>query len=356
MSNYVPEILSYALTVSKNFDSYDPQANLFSSAAASFAYDGPLSPMQPITELSADKIGYKAPTWGTDLFDKIFVNFPIIGPIGIGDVIADFEYSFYIWNTYGIVKTCVDFDATGTVGISIDGPETPFVINPYKVAEYTVTFTMMGPSTIDAKYDWDFLESYDTDLNFIGNRVLLLKMLHNWKEPLSLTLKAETVVSSTKKLYEQRKALYSELRREFTTTGTLVDPLLRNRLTAIANSYFGWPIFIEAITPELGQGSIEGLMSFNVVDDLDSYWHIHNVGKMIVWNDELGDCEALGIASVESDKINIVYPSLRTWDLDVCTLYPMLRCTISSLNIVHHTDKVYDVKLTLSEFLDEYGR
>lgn len=351
MSNYVPEILSYALTVSKNFDSYDPQANLLSSAAASFAYDGPLSPMQPITELSADKIGYKAPTWGTDLFERILINHFQPSVRDVGDIMAEQTIEFYIWNTHTIDKTCTAITKTGDTGLTLTGPVPTFHNHPFKVVEYDLTISMNGPAQINASYEWDYGQTYDLILGVIGKRIRLLPIKHNWENKMKISYAAETIISITKKLYEQRRPIFAKVRREISLLETQATPKIQNLLSAFGNYYFGIPIIVEPITPVAGQGNINLLTTINVEETLAQYFHMQHADYVVVWNDVTDETEALQVASLGATSIVLAYASLQTWDLDDCTIYPMLRCIVNSIDTEHITDNVYETRLTATEFI-----
>jgi len=353
MGNYAPDILSYALTVSKNFDSYDPQANLFSSAAASFAYDGPLSPMQPITELSADKIGYKAPTWGTDLFDKILINYPESTTYDAQNVLSDKTIEFSVWNTYGSSKNCASLTQTGVTGITLSEPYAPFHIHPFKAIEYQIVIDVIGPVSIDATFDWDFDEAYDTIMKIIGTRLKVLPIKHNWENEMKVSLSHDTVISTSLKLHEQRRALYPRARREISIAELLTTHKEKNLYLAIGNTAIGIPIITDSLTPVPGQGNLNEVASIALQESLNDYYHINHCDFALAWNDVLDEVEAIQIESIMDNVIALSYPSTRTWDLNNCTIYPMIIGIITDVNMKNITDGAYEMYLRAMELAQE---
>jgi hypothetical protein len=351
MSNYAAETLCYSLPVTKSLNTYAPQANQYEVYATSCASSGLLTDNLPIAALPVAKAGCLAASWGTDLFERILINHFQPRVRDVGDIMADQTIEFYIWNTHTIDKTCTAITKTGDTGLTLTGPVPTFHNHPFKAVEYDLTISMNGPAQINASYEWDYGQTYDLILGVIGKRIRLLPIKHNWENKMKISCAAETVISMTKKLYEQRRPMFAKVRREISLLETQATPKIQNLLSAFGNYYFGIPIIVEPITPVAGQGNINLLTTINVEETLSQYFHMQHSDYVVVWNDVTDETEALQVASLGVTSIVLAYASLQTWNLDNCTLYPMLRCIVNSIDTEHITDNVYETRLTATEFI-----
>ena len=349
MSNYAAGTYCYNKTVTKSLDTYSPQSNQREIYIGSIAASGAMTDNLPISELAATRQGNIAPSWGSDLANKILINLMQAQTQDFGNIMADQVIQFFIWNTYLTDKSCTEITETDTTGLSLDGPTPTFTIHPLKDAKYDLTITMVGPPQINAWYEWDFGESYEQAINITGARIRLLPIKHNWSDPLRISYSFSTIISTTKKLYEQRKPLFPEARREVALSEISTDPILRNLLMAFGNYYFGLPVITEPLTPTAGQGLLNTLSSIHVDETLTNYFNMQLATRIVVWNDTTNETETLQISSIDASNIYLAYPSLKTWNLNNCTIYPALMVIVNDINISNVTDGVYEIQLRATE-------
>lgn len=351
MSNYAAETYCFNATVTQNLDAYSPQDSLLGVYSGSLAASGTLNNLEPISEITRDCTGYITPSWWTDIKDKLLINLFQDQTQDVGDIMAEQIIEFFVWNTYLSDITCTDIEETDTTGLTLDGPTPSFTIHPLKSASYELTISMIGPSQIDAWYEWNFGESYTPAINIIGSRIKLLPIKHNWANTMKIGYSLNTIISTTKKLYEQRKPVYPDARREITVSELHITPTIRNLLSSLANFYFGIPVITEPITPTAGQAALNTLMTINVDETLANYYNMQKADRIVIWNDSTDETEVLQVASLGATSINLLYPSLKTWNLNNCTIYPMVMCIVNEVGMSNITDGVYETQLRVTEFI-----
>lgn len=347
---YTAAILTITSPQSANFDDYNPVTHVCPiSSNYSNAIFGPMTDTAPVEESPTNRTGVIAGSWGTDLFDKILINYPLGSSLDVGSIVADKIVTFYIWNTYATDQTCTEFSIANDDGITTDGPTPNFTVHPFKDALYTLTITLTGPASIGTEYEWTFNEL--VTLSLTGTRLRLLPIKHDWAKKMTIKFNYKTTISRTKKFYEQRKPLSSKISREIQISELCTTPFIRNTLDSLANVVFGIPVIIEPITPVAGQGTLDLVTVINVQETLTPYYNLNNVNYLVAWNNALDQTEILSILSVGTTSITLAYASLKEWNLNDCTLYPMFMCMVSDCNIRNITDSVYETNLKVIEYL-----
>ena len=351
MSNYAADTYCFNKTITKSMDTYAPQSNQHEIYIGETAASGAKISHQPVSEYPTSFQGNIAPSWGSDLANKILINLMQAQTQDVGDIMAEQVIQFFIWNTYLTDKSCTEITETDTTGLSLDDPTPTFTIHPLKDAEYDLTITMVGPPQINAWYEWNFGESYAPAINIVGSRIRLLPIKHNWTNTMKIGYSLNTIISTTKKLYEQRRPVYPDARREITVSELHTTPMIRNLLSSLANCYFGIPVITEPITPTAGQAALNTLMTINVDETLTNYYNMQKADRIVIWNDSTDETEVLQVASLGATSINLLYPSLKTWNLNNCTIYPMVMCIVNEVGMSNITDGVYETQLRVTEFI-----
>lgn len=172
----------------------------------------PISTLSAVSSTTSEHYFY-------DFYNRIWV-IPVA--IDFGSVASDVQRVFHVWNAYVVPRTLGDITQFETEGLTLEGPGVPYTFKPVEMVPFDLTATVDGPPTIDARYDFNFLEGDSVSLPVVGTRSKVWPFPVNWRNPFTVTLAYKTEVMTSRSGKEQRRALRANPRKtlEFLTTVT----------------------------------------------------------------------------------------------------------------------------------------
>lgn len=120
----------------------------------------------PITESEINYAGCKANSFLQDYYYRIHIT-PAI--IDVGKMLSAQTHEVLIWNAYFIPQTLTDILPANAEGIEVVPSSTPDVYTAMQEKSFDVTISMLGPSDIDATYNFVFSPMTPV-LTIIGSR------------------------------------------------------------------------------------------------------------------------------------------------------------------------------------------
>lgn len=218
--------------------------------------------------------------------------------IDAGAVVDDVELSFKVWNPTKTIKHLESVTPTGVSGLTLGG-STDRAFGANQEVEYTVTVDQEGDATINATYQFNFLnDTNDPIVTITGNRLLVFPFpaLSGVKE--SFEWLTDIIATYTT---EQRIQLRVNPNHTIEFSAILVGNN-QSKLNALVHGWgeylFGVPIWWQSSQP----GALSA--SDTVITFTTTYADYRAAGLALVW-DSLSNYEAVTISSVASGSLTL---------------------------------------------------
>ena len=175
--------------------------------------------------------------------------------------------------------------------------------------------------------------------------------LPNWKYPVRMKYKFNTIISTTRRKYEQRKALSSKPKRiqSFTVTDNEEHTLIKNYLIYLKSTDLALPIYEEPCLPTV-DGLLLGLNAVPV-NDISNYFNLQNYtdSVLIIDRRDIVNAEAHLLDSVDGDTINLVIPVAGNFLGAYTVIFPLFNCFLTSHSFDDVTDTMTKFELEFTE-------
>lgn len=268
-------------------------------------------------------------------------------------ILAAVATKLRFWNAY-LDRPVVlsDMNATGdATGVSMTDPLLPINIPTNGFRELEITVTTQGATSLDVLFD--LIHNADPQIVTIhvsGLRAMYLPIYHNWASDYQITYALSTVVSSTRRLHEQRKPIHSRVRREVSLEALSFDSArLQNILQMSANRVFMVPFETEPMHP-VGTGSILNLATLPITETLTQYFNLARATHAVIRHFPTGGGFLAPIASYAANSLTFDSPITEDWKAsDVC-IYPVMPGTMTAFASTLITNRVGTAPLTCLEY------
>lgn len=275
---------------------------------------------------------------------------PVIEAFGV--MLATHIETISFWNAYkdrSVMLNAITgyLDCTGTL---IDDSTLPDTFTPTAEGIYTLVVTMIGSATLDCYYLFVHdAPNDDNRLDITGTRILCLPFYHNWGKTYRIKYEAETIISVTKKLYEQRRPLYPSLRREISASDTFASSIkIKNYLKTYMNHIVALPLVAEPMTINL-TGPLTGLTSLPINETISDFWNLAHTDYVVLVNTATGETEVCALLGYTTSLE--VAALLNSWNAEDVIIYPIIFCVLTNHNISEITDLVAEISITAKEIL-----
>ena len=256
------------------------------------------------------------------------------------------------WNAYkdrSVILSAITgyLDCTGTSIHDVDLPDT---YTPTAEGSYVLTVTINGSSTLDCYYLFvNDSPHINNRLDITGTRILFLPFRHNWERTYRIKYNAETVISTTTKLCEQRRPLFATLRREIAASDLFASGIkIKNYLKAYLNHIIALPIVTEAMTINLS-GALTGLTTLPINETISDFWNLAHSDHVALWNTATEETEICELDSYTTSLV-LHQPILNTWNAAHVVIYPIMISVLTNNRIDSITDQVDEISITAKEF------
>jgi len=182
--------------------------------------------------------------------------------------------------------------------------------------------------------------------------------LPNWLFPVKLSYEYNTVISATRRKYEQRKPLRSQLNPQrkhiFTVTEQAVgSERVWNYLISLHADSQAVPIFSEPCLPS-GSGSLAGVSVVGVVNPIESYYNLRQLTEFVAVIDRLEeiDTEVIYLDSITAAdrEINLDAAIVGAFQREHTVLFPVFQAYLTGNNRDDITDSVANIRIEFTEF------
>lgn len=180
--------------------------------------------------------------------DQLYDRIHLIPSIyALGNVLSEETRDFDVWNAWRRTsKTLSAINETGTTGIDLTQPSSPpLVYSPIQLRSYTITISELGPTTIEAEYEFDFTSEAPV-LLVTGTRIVTFA--HIPQRPIRERLEFKTDIMEAYDGREQRIRARKLPRQQFEYEYLLIEDNERskalNALYGFHGSFFAVPVFI----------------------------------------------------------------------------------------------------------------
>jgi len=283
------------------------------------------------------------------IYDRTWI---IADRMDYGSLLATQVDTVSFWNAYKNLSVTLNaitgyLDNTGTAFNTITLPAS---LAPTEEKTYTLTTTLEGAAVLDCYYLFDNdSPGVDNRFEITATRILFLPFNHDWNENYIIKYAAETIISTTPKLFEQRRPLFSTLNREIKTSDVLPNSIkTKNYIKKYNNRVITIPIVIEAMSVNL-TGSILGLTTLPINEEISNFWHLAHSGFVVIWNTVTNKNEVCKLNSYTTSLV-LDKEILSDWDVDDIVIYPIMFAILTNTNVQSITDKTDKIEIVAREF------
>lgn len=265
------------------------------------------------------------------------------------------SYDVLVWNAKQQALTLDSFGSQGDVtGCAFE--ETPpisFAINQ----EVTLGLEVLreGNFQINGDVTLTFSEGSICYLSVLGLRLLFplgrsFLSDHNWADGIEVIYSFQSLITQSKKFYEQRAQLFPQMRRRLMISVLQQRPLVKNYLMYGANSVFAIPMFTEPIL--LAIGELDGLTSLTATNDISYYYNLKNLTDLLVICKD-NQILVRGITGVSGQNILLDTALITTWRGEEVICYPVISCFVEALKFDYLNSKTWKGNYNMQEYV--YG-
>lgn len=181
-------------------------------ATGDFTFDGILD-FNPIAVQACDLHQYEE-----DFFNAVYF---IPDVLSIDSVASETRVGVLVWNAFRTQRTISSLTETGFAGITVEGPEVGFVLQPLQLVSYDFVFSPAGPADIDANLTLGLdLDQFSAEIDISGVRSTQFFLVPNWRVPVERTYSFSSDISTGRSLRETRRQLRENARITISYTHT----------------------------------------------------------------------------------------------------------------------------------------
>jgi hypothetical protein len=265
------------------------------------------------------------------------------------------ENEFIIWNAHrnhSVTLSGFDIDGDAT-GVHVPNPLLPLTLTWDQDVVFTLIVSPNGAVQLDTTFH--FVHNgppQDVQLRVAGLRALCLPLYHNWQHEYGITYSLDSTVASTLRLHEQRKSMQTRVRREISASPLFFDgSIMSNMLQVAANQLWIAPIETEPMHLAI-TGSIEGLQSLTMQEDLSKYFNLSLSTHLMIRNlDDDTDFFLGEITNIAGNTITFRNELAVDYHANRVCCYPVMLSTIAPYSIEALTSWVHESDIVLTEFI-----
>lgn len=256
-------------------------------------------------ELETVYDGKKVDSFLDDYYYRIHIS---PATFNLGAILNPLSEEFIVWNAWFVSKTCSSINKVNPEEFTLSGLTAPFGLSPLSWTTYILGIPMEGSLEFESSITFVFSDE-NLVVTITGTRVTIFP--YEPLLPMKETLEWKTDVMRSRDGSEQRMSIRQVPRQMFDFDVFLENEQLQSRFDA---KLFGWqkrtwgvPIWAEL---EVHTSSI-------LIDDTTIYLDTNNAdyrddSTAIIWQSPTS-YEAIKIATVESDRLNLDLPIRNNW-------------------------------------------
>jgi len=288
---------------------------------------------QPTSPYSKGIDGKAFQSFSFDWYNRIHI-LPS-NQLNVGNVSDGQQELFSVWNAYFVPQTLDSLTQSNNTGIILSTAKIGSVWQPLENVFYTLTFSLAGPSAVNANYDYDFLLGLPSVLNVIGFRTVLFLLAPDWSKGYKETITFPTDIIASHNDKEQRMGLkkYPRMTIEF----SVVDhDLAVAQISNIFNFWHGLPFDVPlwSDAAKLVNSPAIGTNSFSF-DDLSN--RRFEVGNSLLIYRRDGTSETFKIDTIVSNVITTTFNSSIAWTPSQTYGFPMLSTRPSKVTLADYS-------------------
>ena len=338
-----PEQEVLHVRVTNSFDRYAADYYPYKDAAGALAPGAQVRTVNlPVSQQENPQIGALSGGFGwLDWYDRIHL---IPGVLSLGNLVQSQQRTIEVWNAWFVPQRLSAQTAATDDGLTLTEPvAAPTTFGGLESRLYTLSISLEGPPTIDARYTFTFAGQAPV-LSVTGARVIGLAFRPNWREPLIERLIWLTDVIRRRDGSEQRIKLRSIPRREFEFLVTLTDASAARLDAAV----WGWQARVFALPiwtdpTVLAAPLPAGSSSVPVTTALRDY----AAGSLAALVQDEYAHEIVEVQAVASGSITLARPTAQAWPAGA-RLYPARLARLGAqVRITRPTAAVIEARLAL---------
>ena len=171
----------------------------------------------------------------------------------------------------------------------------------------------------------------------------------NWDSEPELSYGFLTAIQGTPYFKEQRRPMVPTLSRIQSCKFTFIDEAMqraRNVLLYGAPRLCYVPIYSEPIQ---AAAVTQGASAITASTDITYYWNLQNCGYAVILDFLTGQSEAVAVASVAGQVINLTGAIVQVWDAATCVIYPAFPGKISAVKESAVTSRLLELDAQFEE-------
>ena len=260
--------------------------------------------------------GAKATTFSADFYYRVYTYET---KVDFGNLVSPSTRQWVVWNAYP-TPNFITAVAGDTAGLTLEFLPTPKRLRGIEYAEYDITATLDGPSTVDTTLTLTFQNGGQRAVQITYGRLLALQFRPDWSAGIGERLEWLTDVMVAYNGKEQRRRLRDTPRRffefDFTITGDT-----RQRLEALLWSWqtkdWAIPVWFDA-APLLASAAAGTLTLQATTTNLD-----YSVGGLVILSDaDFTTTEVAEIDSLTASTITLKRAITGTWPAATTLISP----------------------------------
>lgn len=156
--------------------------------------------------------------------------------LDLGNVVSTQTLPVYVWNAHLEPKTLTAINGMDE-GLELrDQPEPPLLFQALQERIYQLAVTTEGTPILDTELAWQFSHGEMPGLHVTARRIIAWSFVPDWRDGVSERLEWLTDILTSETLAEQRRALRTSPRREFSAPVLVAGKQRQNFDLAL----FGW--------------------------------------------------------------------------------------------------------------------
>lgn len=240
--------------------------------------------------------------------------------IDVGTVVSTKTRNITVWNGFFADKPYTQFNAVDAAGINTQATVSPpYTFRPLEEQTFVVDITTQGPPAINAELQFTIGGDVYTVV-IVGERLLLLPVEPNWREPITEQLEWLTDVITAYDGSEQRSRSRLAARRAFEYSWIVdgdASAHTLNLLQGWQNRVFSMPVWMDktrlAVAVSPGTTTLQ-------VDTTDRSFEVGGFMALFVDKDNY---EQMEIATVSTGQLTLTKPLAQAWPVNT-PVYPVV--------------------------------
>ena len=262
----------------------------------------------------------------------------------------DIEEEIIVWNADNDGHWLNNINISGSAGVEIDTPSTPYYFTPETSKTWTLRVLADGPAVQNTQITITWDTGQVNTISISGSRVIPFPYLNHYGAH-KLEHIYQNVIFENEMFSEQRRPL-TRVSRKIASCIFIFNEYQAKKFISqtrrLVNSVLGVPIYSEMMTQTIDD--IQGVSNISVNEDnLNEYWNLGECKYIVIINTEHNYGEIKELLSYTNSSLILKFAPVKSFPKDVSYLFPAMLATIQERNIDSVTDKVINASLTFKE-------